>query len=354
MASPAIRIVSTVTKFPSTYASQDQIVEALKVYWKKEHINVGRLETLHRSAQVQGRHLACPIDEYPTLDSFQKRNDKWIECATALGTEVASQAIQKAGLAPADIDHIFFVSITGIATPSIETRIAQRLGFRPNIKRSPLFGLGCVAGAAGIARAADYVRAFPGHRALLVSVELCSLTMQQSDVSVANIVATGLFGDGASAVVVESNSARDGAPAVLDSTAVLYPNSERVMGWDFIDSGFKIVLSSEVPDLARKYIGGDVDAFLSRHQLKRSDIKHWVIHTGGPKVLEAITASLELDAGALDRSWKSLRSVGNLSSSSVLHVLDSFHRDGVCHPGDYGILLAMGPGFCSEMSLLRW
>ena len=253
---------------------------------------------------------------------------------------------------PRDIDHVFFVSVTGLATPSIDARVAHRLGFRSNVKRTPIFGLGCVAGAAGIARAADYLRAYPGQRALLLSVELCSLTLQRNDTSIANIIATGLFGDGASAVLL---AADDGpGPRVVATDSVLYPDSERLMGWDVMDSGFKIVLSAKVPSVAREHVGGDVDRFLATRGLTRASIAHWVVHTGGPKVLEAFTDALGLPADALSRSWASLREVGNLSSSSVLFVLDSFLREQRARAGDRGVLLAMGPGFCSEMALLEW
>jgi len=346
------RIASVATALPPHYASQAEIVEGLRSLWAKDHYNVDRLTDLHRSTQVRGRHLALPIDEYPALDTFEKRNDAWIRVAVDLGAQATQVALEAAGLGPRDVDHVFFVSVTGVATPSIDARIAHRLGFRRDVKRTPIFGLGCVAGAAGIARAADYLRAYPGQRALLLSVELCSLTLQRSDTSIANIIATGLFGDGASAVVL---AADDGpGPRVAATDSVLYPDSERLMGWDVKDSGFKIVLSAKVPAVARENVGGDVDRFLATHGLTRSDISHWVVHTGGPKVLEAFTESLGLPADALARSWASLRDVGNLSSSSVLFVLDAFLREQRARPGDRGLLLAMGPGFCSEMALLQW
>jgi len=350
--SPIPRIAATATALPAHYASQDDILAALRDYWGAAHFNVDRLEDLHRSTQVMGRHLALPLADYPALDTFAKRNDAWIRVATDLAEQVAADALRAAGLVPADIDHLFFVSVTGIATPSIDARLVNRLGFRPNVKRTPIFGLGCVAGAAGIARAADYLRAFPGQRALLISVELCSLTMQHADTSMANVIASGLFGDGAAAVVL---AADDGpGPRVLASDAVFYAGTERIMGWDVIDTGFKIVLSSQVPAIAREHVGGDVTRFLAAHGLARSDITHWVAHTGGPKVLEAFQEALALPAGAIDRSWESLRTVGNLSSASVLFVLDDLLRAGTARPGDRGLLLAMGSGFCTEMALLQW
>ncbi len=337
---------------PRHYASQEEIWAQLQAVWSRDHFNPERLEQLHRHTRVQGRYLALPLDRYLELDTFGKRNDVWLAAATDLGAEVASAALTRAGLGPRDIDHLFFVSVTGIGTPNIDARLVNRLGFRTNVKRTPIFGLGCVAGVAGIARATDALRGYPGQRALLISVELCSLTIQAQDTSVANVIASGLFGDGAAAVVL---CADDGpGPRVMDTEAVFYPDTERMMGWDVVDTGFKIVLSAKVPELARAHVGDDVGRFLARHGLVPGAIKHWMAHTGGPKVLEAFSDALALPAGALDRSWQSLESVGNLSSASVLCVLDAFLRDEAGRPGEFGVLLALGPGFCSEMALLQW
>jgi len=235
--------------------------------------------------------------------------------------------------------------------------LINRLGFRSDIKRTPIFGLGCVAGAAGTARASDYLRAFPDHACVLLSVELCSLTLQREDLSVANIIASGLFGDGAAAVVFAGAGRRDSArrgPQILATRSVFYPDTERVMGWDLVDGGFKVVLSAKVPQLATQHIRRDVDSFLGDHQLDRGRISHWIAHTGGPKVLDAFQSALELPAQSLERSWRSLSETGNLSSASVLFVLGELLDAGTAKSGDYGLLLAMGPGFCSELVLLRW
>ncbi|HEX2163242.1 MAG TPA: 3-oxoacyl-[acyl-carrier-protein] synthase III C-terminal domain-containing protein, partial [Thermoanaerobaculia bacterium] len=240
----------------------------------------------------------------------------------------------------------------------------NRLGMDPAVKRVPIFGLGCVAGAAGIARAADYVRAFPGEVAVLLSVELCSLTLQREDLSIPNLIASGLFGDGAAAVVVagEERAAAlatggGGAPPgprILATRSVFYPDSERVMGWDVSERGFGIVLSADVPEVARRFLAADVDRFLADHGLGRADVGSWVCHPGGPKVLEAMEESLALPAGALEVTWRSLREVGNLSSTSVLLVLQETMARQRPAPGTIGVLMAMGPGFCSELVLLEW
>ncbi len=351
--SPFIRAVGRA--LPPHYASQEQLIAALRELWASRHFNLERLEDLHRAVQVGGRHLALPLEAYPGLMTFQQRNDAWIRSATELGEAVVRQALDAAELAPTDVDHVFFVTVTGIATPSIDARLANRLRFREDIKRTPLFGLGCVAGAAGVARAADYLRGFPKHTALLVAAELCSLTLQREDLSIPNIIASGLFGDGAACVVLrgaEAPGAR--GPRVVASRSVFYPDTERVMGWDVVDSGFKVVLSARVPGLVKDHIRGNVDGFLAEHGLKRGDIRHWVAHTGGPKVLHAFEEALELPAESLARSWASLREVGNLSSASVLFVLGETLESVEAQPGDWGMLLAMGPGFGAELVLLRW
>jgi alkylresorcinol/alkylpyrone synthase len=350
--SPFVRSVGRA--LPPHYATQEQLIGAFRELWARKHFNLERLEDLHRAVNVSGRFLALPLDEYPPLVSFQQRNDAWVRASVDLGEKVVRQALDKAGLSPRDVDHVFFVTVTGLAVPSIEARLANRLGFREDLRRTPIFGLGCVAGAAGVARAVDYLRAWPGHTALVVAVELCSLTLQREDLSIPNIIASGLFGDGAACVVLQGAEAGAPGPRVVSSRAIFYPDTERVMGWDIVDSGFKVVLSAKVPQLVRENVRANVDGFLSAHGLKRADIRHWVAHTGGPKVLQAFEDSLELPRQSLARSWASLHEVGNLSSASVLFVLGETMESQEPRPGDWGLMMAMGPGFCAELVLLRW
>jgi len=340
---------------PPHYADQETILGVLRRHWAEKHFNLARLEELHRAVKVGGRHLALPLSEYPALDTFQKSNDAWIRAATDLGAEAVRRALELAGLSPGAVDHLFFVTVTGLSTPSLDAKLVNRLGLRADVKRVPIFGLGCVAGAAGLARLSDALRAFPGGVGVLLSVELCSLTLQRNDLSVANVVASGIFGDGAAAVVLEGGArAPAPGPRVLATRSAFYPDTEWVMGWDLVDGGFKVVLSAKVPEIARAHIAGDVDRFLADHGLARRDIRHWVAHTGGPKVLEAFEGALELPRGALELSWRSLEEIGNLSSASVLFVLADLIESGRASPGDRGLLLAMGPGFCAELVLLEW
>jgi alkylresorcinol/alkylpyrone synthase len=198
------------------------------------------------------------------------------------------------------------------------------------------------------------VRAFPDQAAALISVELCSLTWQRDDFSPANLISTGLFGDGAAAVILGGQEKVEHGPTVLATRSVFYPNTEDVMGWEVSEKGFRVVLSRSVPDMVRMHLAKDVDQFLHDHELSRADISSWIMHTGGPKILEATEKALNLPDRALEASWESLAKVGNLSSASVLLVLEEFMSRRRPDPGSLSILAAMGPGFCSELVLLQW
>jgi alkylresorcinol/alkylpyrone synthase len=295
-----------------------------------------------------------PIDTYYDMTTWGEANNAWIECAQELGQQALCQALTGVGLAPQDIDALFVVSVTGIASPSLDARLVNRMGLSPRIKRIPIFGLGCVAGAAGIARAADYVRAFPNQVAALLSVELCSLTLQKEDVSMANLISSALFGDGAAATIVVGSDREYPGAEILDTRSVFYPQTEHIMGWDISEKGFQIVLSPTLPQLIIDHLGQDVDCFLGDHNLTRNDISQWILHTGGPKILEATGEALGLSKETLDASWQCLRKVGNLSSTSVLLVLEEVFKRRRPETGTYSLLSAMGPGFCSELVLLRW
>jgi alkylresorcinol/alkylpyrone synthase len=271
-----------------------------------------------------------------------------------LGEKAVAGALAGAGLDGRNLGAFFFTSVTGICSPSIDALLVNKMGLCRNIRRVPIFGLGCVAGAAGISRAADYVKAYPDQAAIVLSVELCSLTLQREDISMANLISSGLFGDGAAAVIVAGADCGLAGPTILATRSVFYPDTEEMMGWDISEKGFRIVLSREIPNLVRNNLAHDVDEFLATRGLTRTDIGSWALHTGGPKILEATAEALGLNDGQLDVSWECLRRTGNLSSASVLVVLDEVMKNRRPAPGTLGILAAMGPGFCSEFVLLEW
>ncbi|ORB05905.1 type III polyketide synthase [Mycobacterium mantenii] len=299
-----------------------------------------------------------PLSRYPTLSGFTEANDAYLEVAVDLGERAINSALATAGVAPRDVDTIVMVSSTGIAVPTIDARLMTRIGLRPDVKRVPLFGLGCVAGAAGMARVHDYLHGYPGHVAVLLSVELCSLTLQRDDTSIPALIGVSLFGDGAAAVVAVgadripvSDSAT--GPGILATRSRVVPETVDVMGWNVGSSGFQLVMSRDVPKMADEYLRAEVDAFLAVNGLSTADISTWVCHPGGPKVLDSIDNALGLPAEALRHSRNSMRDNGNMSSASVLDVL----RRTVAEPpgeGAFGVMLAMGPGFCFELLLLQW
>jgi len=348
--------VSVAPVLPARSYSQGEITAALLAMITPDPARQQVMRRIHASSGVQTRSLVMPLERYSSLASFQESNDFFIAEGTTLAERAVTAALDSAGLAPTDVDFLLFTSVTGIAAPSIDAQLVSRLGLRTDVKRLPSFGLGCVAGAAGIARVNDYLAGHPDEVAILLSVELCSLTVQASDDSMANIVASGLFGDGAAAVVMVGDRRAEklglAGPDVVDSRSHIYPDTADVIGWDIGGTGFRIVLSAGVPEVIERNFAGDARGILAAHDLEVSDVGAWAAHPGGPKVLEAFSQALDLPDGALDASWRSLANVGNLSSAAVLHVLAE--QLDAHAAGTIGLLFALGPGVTSELVLLRW
>jgi alkylresorcinol/alkylpyrone synthase len=355
-----MNIISVQKAHPPHYYNQEELLEEFKKLWAKEHHNIRRVEQLHKAVSVGGRYLALKREEYDDISNFTDSNNQFIRVGTDVAEQALLGALAQAGLTPQNVDAIFFVSVTGVATPSIDARLMNRLNMRPDVKRIPIFGLGCVAGAAGLARMYDYLKAFPEQVAVLISVELCSLTLQRKDLSVANLISSGLFGDGGACVVAAGNNrpfssnSSSLCPSIIATQSRFYPDTEDVMGWDIGANGFRVILQARVPTLARENVRIDVDAFLSTHGKTRADISWWMCHTGGPKVIDAFRDALEISDEDISLTRASLKGVGNLSSASVLFVLADTIRERPTKEGDLGLLMAMGPGFCCEMVLLKW
>ncbi len=353
------RILAADAQFPAHYHAQADVArEFLRVAGGRGDATPERVSRFFHSVGVGGRHMVLPIEAYPRLGGFGERSVIWLEHALELGAAAVDGALTRAGLTARDVSLFGFSTVTGVAVPSLESRIMGKLGgFRSDCRRLPLFGLGCVAGAAGIARVCDFLRAYPREAAILLCVELCSLTFQLADMSVANVIASALFGDGAACVVLvgdEHPLATDRAPAIVDTRSVLFEGTERTMGWDIVDTGFRIVLSGSVPDLARGPFATALGGFLAAHALEPRAIESWIGHPGGPAVIDAIEQGLCLPAGTLDASRRGLADLGNLSSASVLVLLRDVLNGPRPAPGQPGLLFAMGPGFCAELVLLQW
>lgn len=342
---------------PAHTYTQAEITSALAGMITDDPGRQSVMRRLHASSHVETRHLVMPLEAYKQIDSFQQSNDLFITEGTKLAERAVRDALAASGLRATDVDYLLFTTVTGVSAPSLDAELIARLGMRTDVKRMPSFGLGCVAGAAGIARVHDYLLGHPNDVALLVSVELCSLTVQRDDDSMANLVASGLFGDGAAAVVMlgGERAARLGLPGpeIVDTRSRLYPDTGSVLGWDIGGTGFRIVLSAGVPEVIDTNFRADALALLAGHGLAVADVGAWVAHPGGPKVLESFAAALQIPDAALAASWAVLARAGNLSSAAVLHILaDVMAAEPAA--GTNGLLFALGPGVTAELVLLKW
>jgi alkylresorcinol/alkylpyrone synthase len=362
------RIVAVRSAFPAHRYPQDELAKAYAAIAKGLRPTQRVLvERLYANAEVATRHTVLPVGEYAALAALADQgaalaNDRYIEEATALGERALRSALASAGLAASEVDLLIVTSVTGVAVPSLDARLIPRLGLRPDIKRLPVFGLGCVAGAAGLARLHDYLLAWPGHVAALLAVELCTLTVPWKKVTTADLVASALFGDGAAAVVAAGETAGGRAggtasarfPQVIATRSEVYPDSTDTLGWRLGADGFRIVLTAELAEVVERRLNGSVTAFLGDHGLTVDDIGSWICHPGGPKVLDAAQRALKLPDSALTASRRSLSEAGNMSSVSVLHILELTAGEDPPPPGSFGLMIGLGPGVSAELLLLRW
>lgn len=347
------RIVSVVSSPPKHHVPQQLAKEYARQMFD------GKLPSLHRllgvfdNSGIEARQMCVPPDWFYEPKSFVEKNNTYIEQATNLGTDAARKALAAAGVEPEQVGHLLFVSTTGFSTPSIDARLINELGLSPNITRLPVFGLGCAGGAMGLSQAAQYVRAHPDQVALLVNVELCTLTFQFHDYSKSNFVALALFADGiAAAVIAGAESGLEG-PEILDSQSTIWPDSLDVMGWNFLNEGMQVVFSRRIPTIVREKARDNIDMFLNRHDLQVSDIEQFILHPGGMKVIEAYEEVLGLENGRTMPTREVLRRHGNMSSATLLYVLEEVMRSDP-RENSLGLATALGPGFSAESLLLRF
>lgn len=351
---PRIEAVATVV--PPHVVHQEESKALARHFFQDAFPDIDRLLGVFAQSQIRKRHFCMPLDWFSQEQSFAAKNRLYIEHAEALAREASLLCLKKAGLTADSIDCLMFVSSTGIATPSLDSRLVNRLGLRPDITRVPLWGLGCAGGAMGLSRACEYARAYPQRRILLVSVELCGLTFIRKDMSKSNLVATCLFGDGAAAVLVEGDAIeRQSSSPQLSfcaSRTTTWPETLDVMGWEITEPGLKVVFSRDIPTLIRQSMKENVEHFLNPYETSLHDVNHYIFHPGGAKVLTAYQQSLGLSPEATRLSEEVLHDFGNMSSPTVLFVLEkSMERQ--WNAGEKGLVAALGPGFSSELLLLE-
>lgn len=315
-----------------------------------------RLLAIFEHSGIEHRNASAPLEWFGEDHDFAEKNALYVQTAVRLGAQVAREAAQRAGIEPGDIDHLIFVSSTGLAAPSIDARIANELGLRGDFRRTPIWGLGCAGGAAGLARAREFALAQPGSHVLLVALELCTLTFQRNDMSKRNLVAASLFADGAAAAVVTTANGRAAhAPAIelVASASTFWEDTLDVMGWEIDGAGLHVVFARDIPTIVHERVRPSLEEFLGRHGLDLSSLDHLVAHPGGTKVLAAYQQALGFAPERLDHARAVLRDHGNMSSPTCLFVLERFLRGGEIAPGQHAVLSALGPGFCAEYVLLR-
>lgn len=349
-ASPSILSVATAT--PPHRISQPVAKDFARAMFSDVYRDIDRLLPIFDHSGVEHRNFCVPAEWFHDDHSFSEKNDLYIESALDLSEKAARRALDRAGADPADVGAVFFVSTTGLAIPSIDSFLVRRLGLSEHTRRVPVVGLGCAAGASGLGLAAHYASACrPGELVLLVAVELCGLTFQKGDRSKANLVSTALFADGAAAVLLGPGA--DAGPELLGSYTTTWPGTEDVMGFDVGEHGLKVLLSRSVPTVVYERMPENLRLALDSVGLSLADIRHPLIHPGGAKVLDAFEEVLGLEPGGLDISRDVLREHGNMSSVTVLFILERFLAGGDYTPGEHGVLSAMGPGFSAEHVFFR-
>lgn len=340
-------ISALATALPPHVVRQDEAeAVARRVYAHRPELL--RLLRVFAHSGVEERHTAFPAGYYLEPRSFDERNRDYVQQALLLGERAVRDCLERAGVAAADIDHFLFVTTTGLATPSVDALLCPRLGLRRDVRRLPLFGLGCAGGAGGLARACDLLRGAPGERALVLSIELCGQVFSTEATTPTDLIGAALFGDGAAAVLLGEGA----GPRVRTSRTVLFDEAVRLMGWDFTSDGLRLVLSKDVTRFVGEKLRPVVETFLRDAGVRPEEVAHWVLHPGGRRILEAYEESFGLAPTALRWTRSSLSRVGNLSSASVLFILGDLLASGEARSGDVALVCALGPGFAAELLLL--
>ncbi|WP_128565633.1 type III polyketide synthase [Methylobacterium crusticola] len=352
MTSPRALMLSLATAVPTHVLTQSDVTAAARGLFSHRYDEFERLSRVFETTGIRKRHAVQPIDWYAEPRGWPERTAAYLRGGQDLFVEAATRALEEAGLLACDVDAVVTVSSTGIATPSLEARALTRMGFRHDVMRVPVFGLGCAGGVSGLAIASRLAEARPGSTVLFVTVELCTLSFRLDKLTKASVVATALFGDGAAACVLRAGEAGRGDPvAEVEATGDhTWPDTLDIMGWEVEDTGFGVIFARAIPPFAAAHVGPVVDTLLEQWRLCGSDVDRYVCHAGGTKVITALETALRIEQGGLDHERAVLAEYGNMSAPTVLFVLDRVRRAGLPHRS---VLTAMGPGFTASCASLR-
>jgi len=347
---PSITAVSTIN-LPHKI-SQQEVKEQAQITFGEKFPQTNRLIFAFDNTEIKTRNFCKPLSYYISDTTFEERNLQYIQTALEFSVQAVQECLVKAAITKDAITDILFVSTSGLATPSMDALIINKLRLNPGVRRMPLWGLGCAGGVSGMAKANAMAKADPDAVVLLVAVELCSLTLIKNDYSKSNFIGSSLFSDGMAACIIKGdNHGNNQKVTYLDASSKLYYDSLEVMGWEFQDTGFKVLFSKDIPTFINEHVLEDITGFLTKHNLELSDIKNFIFHPGGKKVLDAYNDALPVEGDFLKKTREVMNENGNMSSVTVLYVLEKFLDDGF--DDGYGLMMAMGPGFSSEMVLLQ-
>ncbi|MEC3656218.1 3-oxoacyl-[acyl-carrier-protein] synthase III C-terminal domain-containing protein [Bacillus siamensis] len=358
-------VLSVGTSIPEYHVSQETAADFARGMFANSFKDIDRLLKAFQNGEIESRQFVRPIEWYKTARGFSEKNRLYTEETVKHSVDAAVDCLTNPGcltnpIPYEKVDAIFFISSTGLSTPSIEAKVMNQLPFSSKTKRIPIWGLGCAGGAAGLSRAYEYCRAYPEAYVLVIAAELCSLTFQPEDKSKSNLIGTSLFADGIAAVLIGGEKANRKdvkqplVPRIFATQSVMMPDAEDVMGWEFTDSGFQVIFSRDIPTLVSHWLKDNVDVFLQEQGILSHDIKTFLAHPGGKKVIDAYLTSLSMDTGQLAASQKVLQKHGNMSSATIFHVIKEQLLHGMQKENEKGLIGALGPGFSSELLLFSW
>ncbi|PLR99691.1 type III polyketide synthase [Bacillus sp. T33-2] len=357
-------VISLAEAVPPYTFDQDLVMDFTEELFSDSFSDIKRLLSVFHNGQIKKRHFARDLDWFKKVRTLEEKNDAYIESAVELGAQAIKKCLSDEAflLEPVpydEIDAIFTISTTGLATPSIDARIMNILPFSPHTKRIPIWGLGCAGGASGLSRAHEYCLAYPDAKVLVLSIELCSLTFQKNDLSKSNLIGTSLFADGVACALLcgrdsgfEKLRRLPASPVILGTMSTTMPDSLDVMGWDIKNEGLYVIFSKSIPSIIENWLRPNVEEFLASHNMHINQIDHFIAHPGGKKVLDAYVKSLGIAPEMTDIPLAVLNDYGNMSSATIMYVLKRFLEK--AGHGEIGLAAALGPGFSSELLLMRW